>query len=195
MVGAAITCGRASIPGLIVSGHITQGLAAFSRHYQLNIVHDHFQVIWVLNSTSQTPYTGCPKTWLIECNWSPKILTKIECCLQSFGSCTYYVITFGSPEQFVISCLNLDLSVQKCDYLQDQEVNLRNLAQFLASCVASEMTSGVRATLLFVGHQLRPIGLPVACTVVFCTVVFCTVVFCTASSACSTSANMPLGCM
>ena len=56
------------------------------------------------------------------------------------------------------------------------------------------MTSGVRATLLFVGHQLRPIGLPVACTVVFCTVVFCTVVFCTASSACSTSANMPLGC-
>ena len=84
--------------------------------------------------------------------------------------------------------------VQKCDYLQDQEDNLRNLAHILACCVASEMTSGVRATLLFVGHQLRPIGLPVACTVVFCTVVFCTVVFCTASSACSTSANMPLGC-
>ena len=108
-----------------------QGLAAFPRHYQLNIVHDHFQVIWVLNSTSQTPYTGCPKKWLTECNWSPKILTKNECCLQSFGSCTYYVITFGSPEQFVISCLNLDLSVQKCDYLQDQEVNLRNLAYIL----------------------------------------------------------------
>ena len=64
VVGAAITCGRASIPGLIVSGHITQGLAAFPRHYQLNIVHDHFQVIWVLNSTSQTPYKGCPKKWL-----------------------------------------------------------------------------------------------------------------------------------
>ena len=112
----------------------------------------------------------------------------------SEGQCTYYVITFGSPEQFVISCLNLDLSVQKCDYLQDQEDNLRNLAHILACCVASEMTSGVRATLLFVGHQLRPIGLPVACTVVFCTVVFCTVVFCTASSDCSTSANMPLGC-
>ena len=59
------------------------------------------------------------------------------------------------------------------------------LTYILASCVASEMTSGVRATLLFVGHQLRPIGLPVACTVVFCS----------ASSACSTSANMPLGCM
>ena len=90
-----------------------------------------------------------------------------------------------NAKQFVISCLKLDLSVQKCDYLQDQEDNLRNLAYILASCVASEMTSGVRATLLFVGHQLRPIGLPVACTVVFCT----------ASSACSTSANMPLGCM
>ena len=141
-----------------------QGLAAFPRHYQLNIVHDHFQVIWVLNSTSQTLYTGWPKKWL-----------------------TY---TFGSPEQFVISCLNLDLSVQKCDYLQEQEDNLRNLAYILPCCVASEMTSGVRATLLFVGHQLRPIGLPVACTVVFCTAVFCT-----PSSACSTSANMPLGCM
>ena len=87
-------------------------------------------------------------------------------------------------KKFVISCLRIDLSVQKCDYLQDQEDNLRNLAYILAPCVASEMTSGsgVRATLLFVGHQLRPIGLPVACTIVFCT----------ASSACSTSANMPL---
>ena len=90
-----------------------------------------------------------------------------------------------NAKQLAISLLNLDLSVQKCDYPQDQEDNLRNLAYILASCVASEMTSGVRATLLFVGHQLRPIGLPVACTVVFCT----------ASSACSTSANMPLGCM